>query len=521
MKNNRSSTLLNTAILIGFVLLKFVLQYVLVNSAYDLHRDEFLHLDQANHLAAGYVSVPPFTAFVAWVIQALGNSYFWVRFFPGLFGALTIVVAWFIVDELKGGLYAKMLAAMAILLSAMLRINMLFQPNSFDALCWVLAFYLIIRFVHTQQAKWLYWLGVGIGFGFLNKYTILFLVAGLAVALIFSPYRTLFARKEVYVAAVIALLVASPNLIWQFQHNFPVVAHMQELKQTQLVNVKPSDFLKDLVLFFVGSIFLWVAALVAFIIYKPFARYRFVGVTFIVVMFLFLALKAKSYYTISLFPVMLSFGSVYWEDLFRKGWRRHTRLVWLLLPVALLLPILSVAFPVLSPAGIQANAKKFEDLNLVKWEDGKNHLLPQDFADMQGWQELATITTAAYNQISDTDKPYTLILCDNYGQAGAINYYSRNKVPDAVSYNADYINWFPDLHQIKHIIVVKEAGDQPLQEDQKAFVKSVTAIRSIKNPYAREHGTTVYLLAGVAPEVKAHLYQRLAAVQNKPFPRAE
>jgi len=521
MKTQQSHSPRNTAILTCFVLLKFVLQYVLVDGAYDLHRDEFLHLDQANHLAAGYVSVPPFTAFVAWVIQALGNSYFWVRFFPGLFGALTIVVVWFIVGELKGGLYAKILAVTAILLSAMLRINMLFQPNSFDVLCWALTLYLFIRFIHTQQAKWLYWLGAVIGFGFLNKYTILFLVAGLAVALILSPYRKLFAQKQLYIAAVIAFIVALPNIVWQVQHNFPVVAHMQELKATQLVNVKPSDFIKDQFLFFIGGIFVWVSALVAFIVYRPFKPYRFVGLTFVLVMLLFLGLKAKSYYTIGLFPVLLAFGSVYWERLFSKSWLRYTRPVWLLIPVLLFIPMVDVVFPVLGPAEIQANAEKFKDLNLLKWEDGKDHLLPQDFADMHGWQELATIATAAYKLIPDSEKPHTLILCDNYGQAGAINYYSRKTLPAAVSYNADYIYWFPELPQLKHIIVVKEAGDQPIQEDEKAYVKSVTKIGSITNPYAREVGTTVYLLFGIAPEVKSYLYQRLAVMQSKPFPKAE
>ncbi len=521
MHNQRSATLLNTAILAGFVLLKFILQYVLVDGTYELHRDEFLHLDQANHLAAGYVSVPPFTAFVAWLIQLLGNSYFWVRFFPALFGALTIVVAWLIVDELKGGTYAKVLAATAILLSAMLRLNILFQPNSFDILCWALVFYLFIRFIHTQQAKWLYWLGLTIGLGFLNKYTILFLVAGLAIALILSPYRKLFAQKQLYFAVGIAILVAMPNLVWQVQHNFPVVSHMQELKQRQLVNVQPSDFLLDQILFFVGAIFLWVAALVAFIVYRPFRAYRFAGITFILVMLLFLSLSAKSYYAIGLYPVLIAFGSVYWEQLFSKGWLKYSRAVWLLIPVALFIPLVDVVFPVLSPTRIQAKAGKFKELNLLKWEDGKEHPLPQDFADMLGWRELASIAESAYKLVPDSEKSHTLILCDNYGQAGAINYYASETLPAAVSFNADYIYWFPDLQQIRHMIVVKEAGDAPIQESEKAFVGSVTEIGSINNPYSREHGTTVYLLSDVAPEVTSYLYQRLAAKKSNPFEKAE
>ena len=76
-------------VLFLFIILKFVLQYILIDDIYDLQRDEYLHLDQANHLAWGYLSVPPFTSWVAWLIKILGNSIFWVKFFPALFGTLT------------------------------------------------------------------------------------------------------------------------------------------------------------------------------------------------------------------------------------------------------------------------------------------------------------------------------------------------------------------------------------------------------------------------------------------------
>ena len=98
-------------ILSGFVLLKFILQYFLIHPDYDLQRDEYLHLDQANHLALGYMSIPPVTSWFSLLIKLLGNTVFWVKFFPALFGALTIVVVWQTIHVLKGNLYAKILGA--------------------------------------------------------------------------------------------------------------------------------------------------------------------------------------------------------------------------------------------------------------------------------------------------------------------------------------------------------------------------------------------------------------------------
>ncbi len=97
----------DNSILLLFMTLKVFVQYLLIHPVYDLQRDEYLHLDQANHPAWGYISLPPFSSWVAMAIKALGNDVFWVKFFPALFGAFTIFFAWKIVHALKGNLFAK------------------------------------------------------------------------------------------------------------------------------------------------------------------------------------------------------------------------------------------------------------------------------------------------------------------------------------------------------------------------------------------------------------------------------
>ncbi len=96
-------------ILLVFIITKFILQYVLIHPVYELHRDEYLHLDQAKHLAWGYLSVPPLTSWNSYIILLLGNSEFWIKFFPALYGALTIMVVWYIIKELKGNLFSLVL----------------------------------------------------------------------------------------------------------------------------------------------------------------------------------------------------------------------------------------------------------------------------------------------------------------------------------------------------------------------------------------------------------------------------
>jgi len=126
----------NNSILLFFILLKFIIQYSLIGADYELHRDEFLHLDQTNHLDYGFMSVPPVTSWISTLIKFLGNTVFWVKFFPALFGALTTVVVWKTIEELKGNLFALILGASCITFSVLMRLNTLYQPNSLDVLCW-------------------------------------------------------------------------------------------------------------------------------------------------------------------------------------------------------------------------------------------------------------------------------------------------------------------------------------------------------------------------------------------------
>jgi len=482
-----------SALLLFFVLLKFVLQFAVINPAYELHRDEFLHLDQGKHLAWGYLSVPPFTSWISWVILHLGHSVFWVKFFPALFGALTIVVVWKIIEELKGNVFALILGSTAILFSALLRINLLYQPNSLDVLFWTLLYFTLVKYIHSENSNWLWAASLVFGFGFLNKYTIAFLLLGILPALLLTEHRKVFANKTLYLSMALAVLIISPNLIWQYRNSFPVIYHMQLLAKTQLANVERSGFLKEQLLFFFSSFFVLIAAIVSFFRFAPFRTYRVIFWSYAFTLSLFVYFRAKGYYAIGLYPVLLAFGAVYLEHLTSKGWRKYLQPLLILLPVILFLPITRVALPIDSPEEITRNGTRFKNLGLLRWEDGKDHILPQDFADMLGWKELAAKVDRVYDSIPD--KTSAIVICDNYGQAGAINYYSAHTTMQAVSLNADYIHWFPLDHEIRNVILVTEADDDdPQRKKEKPLFTSVYLSGQIENRYAREQGTHIYVL---------------------------
>ncbi len=475
-----------TLILFAFIVLKFVLQFLVVNSVYELHRDEFLHLNQAKHLAWGYHSIPPITSWVSWLILQLGNAIFWVKFFPALFGALTILVVWKTVESLKGSLYACVLTAIALTFSSLLRINMLYQPNSLDILCWTLLYYTFIMFIQTQNYKWLYLMAISFALGFLNKYNIAFCLLGLFPAILLSPHRKLFLKPQFYVAILIGLTIISPNLIWQFQHDFLVFKHLEELQETQLVNINRMDFVKDQILFFFSALPIIIAGFVSLFTYQTFKPYRLIFSAFVFTLLLFTYLKAKGYYAFGLYPIFLAFGAVYLSNLLQQGRKIYLRLAPIAIILLLFIPLIDNSLPTKTPAAY------FKAQEKHSWEDGKKHPISQDYADMLGWKELAQKVDSIYKTLPNKESVF--ILCDNYGQAGAINYYTKVKDLKADSFTDDYINWVNLDREIKTVIRVKDAQNKDFTRDLLLF-ENVVNVGKIENEFAREKGTQLIILS--------------------------
>jgi len=498
----------------AFIFLKFFMQYVLLSATYELHRDEFLYLDQGHHLAWGYVSVPPLTSWFSALIYFLGNSVFWVKFMPAMFGALTILVVWKTIEELKGDLFALVLGATCVLFSTLLRVNILFQPNSLDILCWTALYFFLIKYFNTDKSNFLFWAALIFALGFLNKYNIIFLILGVFPAILLTAQRKMFLRKELYLAIALGLLLISPNLVWQYKNDFPVVWHMTALAEKHLVHVERLGFLKSQIRFFAGSLIVIFSALYALYFHPPFQKFRAYFWSFFFTLIIFVSLRAKDYYAIGLYPIYISFGSVYLSGILKNNWKYYLRPVIAVIPLLVFIPFYKISFPNRDPNYILSHSSSYKNFGMLRWEDGKDHKLPQDFADMLGWKELAYKVEAIYRDLELSDPNQTLVLCDNYGQAGAINYYSKTSIK-AVSFHSDYINWFVFDHQYKHLIRVStfEESSEELEETSPYFSTGELS-DSITNPYAREFKTMICTFKKAKINVNERIKHEIETVKN-------
>jgi 4-amino-4-deoxy-L-arabinose transferase-like glycosyltransferase len=496
-------------LLYTLALLKIIIPYFLQNPIYEPHRDEFLYLAEGHHLAVGFMEVPPMLSIFAWLTHLFGGGMFWVKLWPSLFGAATFIVAGKIVQSLGGKRFALLLLFLPFIFGGYLRMFFLFQPNAPEIFFWTMIAYSIIRFTQTSNHKWLYVFGVCVALGMLSKYSVAFYTVSILSGLLFTKHRAVFLNKHFWYASLIGFIIFLPNLIWQYLHHFPVIVHMNELQQTQLQYISPLSFLSDQLLMNLPCFFIWLAGLLYTLVYK---QYRYIGIGYIFVIVLLLAGHGKSYYAMGTYPTLFAFGATRLEQ-FTLIKRRWLRIAFIAFPVAIGLLFLPIALPILPP---QQLAELYVKMNTVKtgalkWEDLEDHPLPQDFSDMLGWEEMAQKVAKAYNMLDDTAKKNVFIFCNNYGMAGAVNYYgSKYNLPEAYSDNASFLYWLPGDKYITDFILVTEDPHEEQHDFAKGF-QSIVKVDSVTNVYAREHGDYIYLFKGADDNFRKFFKEKIAA----------
>src|SRR5882724_5312636 len=218
----------NNKLLYFLVLIKFLLPFLLQNSYYQLHRDEYLYLAEGHHVAWGFMEVPPMLSILAWISNLFGFATFWIKIWPALFGAFTYFLVGKTILSLGGKAFALVLGWLPFVIDGYMRLFFLFHPNFLDVFFWTAMAFAIIRFTQTQQNKWLYFFGISAGLGMMSKYSVAFFAVSLLMGILLSRHRKIFLNKHFWFSLLIASLIFLPNIAWQYYHRFPVIHHMVE-----------------------------------------------------------------------------------------------------------------------------------------------------------------------------------------------------------------------------------------------------------------------------------------------------
>jgi hypothetical protein len=469
-----------------------VIIHLFLNHHFEYHRDELLYFSMGQHLDFGYATVPPLIGFLAFISKSvLGYSLYSVRFFPAVFSGILVYLTSRIAKELKGGNWSQIISAIGVVgTSILVMIFGIFTPIFLDVFFWTLTFYLVIKYVNTELDKYLLFLGISIGFAILNKYSIVFLIASLLIVLPFTNYRNVFTKKAFYYCMLLAFLIALPNLVWQIWHHFPVINHMKELHDSQLINVDRLSFLFEQLILPLPLTLIIIPGILYFVINKQFNPYRFLVIVSAFVILLFLIFRGKSYYTAGIFPFLIVCGALFIEKYFTKAFPLAIILALLIVLSYLLLP---TGIPMYKPDKMVSYFDRIEKITgtnaLRRDEDGIYRSLPQLYADMLGWEELTEITNEAWQKV---DKKKCIIYCENYGQAGAINMIGKKyNLPEPISFCDAFGYWFPKEfeYEITEFIYINDE----LGSDVNDLFEDIEEIGRIKNEMAIEYNVQVYL----------------------------
>lgn len=473
----------------GFMLFNFLLHMVSNTVfAYGIFRDELYYLACASHPAFGYVDHPPLSIWILGAYRLLfGDSLFAIRFIPAALGALTIYFAGRIVRELNGGKTALILTGIGTAISPiLLGINNIYSMNSIDIFLWTLGAWILVILANTPKPKYWIFTGLIIGLGLLNKISMAWFATGFAAALVLTDLRTFLKTRWPYLTAAIALLCFLPFIIWNVNNNFAHLEFMQNATKWKYAGMNPMIFLSNqfLLMMPVGFM-LWLLGAFGLIRNKEYRPLAIIGLTTLVI--LIINWHSKPEYLSPTIPMILAGGALFCERYLKK-WI-NVLLIALMGTAVFIIPL---AIPILPVQTFIAYNQKL-GISAANTESKELNALPQHYADMFGWENMAKQVSQAYNKLPEEVRSSAVIAVQNYGEAAAIEYFQRKyPLPAVLCMHNNYWIWGWQYADKPLDTVLILGGNL---EDHIGDFESVEAIATIKCCYCMpyENNLTLFL----------------------------
>ena len=407
---------------------------MLTGNRYGFQRDELATLEDARHLAWGYVAYPPVTPFFARIsLELFGTSIRGFRLFAALAQALALLLAALMARYMGGGRWAQIVAAAAAL-PFCLGGGALMQYVSFDYLAWVLVSCFTVLLLHSGNPRWWLAIGAAIGFGMLSKYAMPFFVCGLIVGVVATSARRYLFSKWMWLGAAVAFIIFLPNLIWQVRHHFIYLDFVRHIHARDRAEGRTDYFFLSQFRMTLLAAPLWVAGLVWCLCSRAGKRFRLLGFMYVVPLVLFLIARGRDYYLAGAYPMLYAAGAVHaerWAASLRRDWRRSLEA---LIALALLVNAAVAAAFFLPLAPI--NSRWFKVASSLQG----------DYREEIGWPELVETVARIRDSLPAEDRAHLGIIANNYGEAGAINLYGpQYGLPRAISgVNSFWYYGYPD-----------------------------------------------------------------------------
>ncbi len=480
--------------LVSLIIPASVFAVLLANGLTDGYfRDEFYYLACARRLAWGYVDHPPLSvALLALATTVFGESLVVLRVIAAAAGAASVWLTGRLARRLGGGPVAETTGMLAAAVAPMLLGTATFYSmNVLEILIWTAAAYLFLAALERQStAAWVR-LGIVLGLGLLNKVSVLWLGAGIAVGLLIWR-RSLLATRLPWLAGAVAAIFFLPHVAWQVVHGWPTIEFVRNASAEKMQENSPIQFLLDQVMN-VHPITapVWIGGLCFLLFARQARAYRALACLYLVPLVILLANRtSRSGYLAPAYPLLFAAGGVALQPLLSTRTRRIVAGLALvaagLLTLPLAVPLLPTDRYVTYAAALGVGPSTEE-----KHDVGR---LPQFFADREGWPQLVSAVVAAWNQLPAEERARSAVLTGNYGEAGAIEHLARDHHIPVISGHNNYWIWGFGDRPIDTLIILSRSRER--QQERFASVEELGRIDCGDcMPY--ESGLTIFVGRGL------------------------
>lgn len=498
----RRSLFRNGLAVIWAIALAKLIFHIYFNNRYGYFRDEFDYMSCGDHLQWGYVDQPPLIPFLIHLCRALlGDSLRSIRFIPAVASSLLVIQSALLTRELGGRRYAMLLAAICVVIAPQYLSNgSLLGTNCLESNLWMGCAYFVILAIKRQDPRYWLWFGVIAGLGLEEKYSIAIFGLGIVAGLLLTEQRRAFLNKWIWIGGCVAFLIFLPNILWNIHYGWPFIQLMHAIRaEGRDVVLGPlAFFFQQTLLLDPITAPIWLVGLFALLFWRPLRPYRVLGWSYIVSYVAFFLLHGKSYYLAPIYPMLFAAGAVVIEAALDRPDTGQPGLQWLKPTIAVLLVasgahLVPVTVPVLSPEHFLAYTRTLPFKLPVTEHSHTRAALPQWYSDQFGWKEIADETEVAWNRIPPAERPDCGIFAQDYGQAGAIDFFGRHHgLPGAMSGDRTFWLWGPRGYSGNCMIVLDDRQEVLERYWQKVELVGISS----PNTYALEQQIPVFLCKG-------------------------
>ncbi len=226
----------------AYLIIIFLALFSTVYNAFlPLHGDEAYYWMWSHHLQAGYYDHPPMIAYMIYLTNFISESEWGIR----LVNVFSLSISALYIFKLAQEMFNSKIALNAVIIfSSVILVHagyIITTPDSPLVLFYSVTLYYAYKAIFHGKTKDYALTGVMLGLMMLSKYTAILFVFMLLIFIVLRR-RDIFLNKNFYLAILLALIVVSPMLYWNYQNDWISFAFQLGHGSSQSFEIYPHLF---------------------------------------------------------------------------------------------------------------------------------------------------------------------------------------------------------------------------------------------------------------------------------------